>query len=118
MSLFIYLFFFFCQEENPDLYYSVPWSYGTLGFLVSAEISIIPCKKYVKIDYRPASSNTEMLKIFEEETNKQTDNAFVEGLVYGIDKAVVMTANMTDDAEPGKVGFSYRHSLAVTPFAF
>jgi hypothetical protein len=24
-------------DENPDLFYSVPWSYGTLGFLVRIE---------------------------------------------------------------------------------
>lgn len=38
-----------CSEtENTDLFYSIPWSYGTLGFLMSAEIKIIPATKYVK----------------------------------------------------------------------
>lgn len=32
-------------EENSDLFYAVPWSYGTLGFLVAAEIKILPATK-------------------------------------------------------------------------
>lgn len=33
------------QESDPDLFYAVPWSYGTLGFLTAAKITIVPCKK-------------------------------------------------------------------------
>lgn len=91
------------QDENPDLFYSVPWSYGTLGFLVSAELKIIRAKKYVRIEYKPVHTNQDILRVFEEETKKETDNEFVEGLVYSLDEAVIMTANMTDDAEPEKV---------------
>ena len=43
-----------CSESvNSDLFYAVPWSYGTLGFLVSVEIQIIPCKRFIKLDYYP-----------------------------------------------------------------
>lgn len=32
-----------CSEtENSDLFYAVPWSYGTLGLLTAVEIKIIP----------------------------------------------------------------------------
>lgn len=33
------------REENSDLFYAVPWSYGTLGFLVAVELKIIPATK-------------------------------------------------------------------------
>ena len=39
--------------ENSDLFYAVPWSCGTLGFLVAAEIRIIPAKKYIKLRFEP-----------------------------------------------------------------
>ncbi|XP_067677801.1 delta(24)-sterol reductase-like [Haliotis asinina] len=91
------------KTENPDLFYSVPWSYGTLGFLVSAEIRIIPARKYVKIEYYPVHTKTDMLRKFQEETKKKSGNDFVEGLVYSLDKAVIMTANMTDDVEQDKI---------------
>ena len=32
------------EEENSDLFFSVPWSYGTLGFLTAVKIKMIPSK--------------------------------------------------------------------------
>ncbi|XP_071117270.1 delta(24)-sterol reductase-like isoform X1 [Haliotis cracherodii] len=91
------------KTENTDLFYAVPWSYGTLGFLVSAEIKIIPAKKFVKIEYYPVHTKREMLRKFEEEIKKKSGNEFVEGLAYSREKGVIMTANMTDEAEHDKI---------------
>ena len=49
--------------ENSDLFYAIPWSYGTLGFLVSVEIDIIPCKRYIKLDYYPTYSIDTMIEV-------------------------------------------------------
>ena len=51
------------EEENSDLFHAVPWSYGTLGFLVAAEIEIIPCKRFIKLDYYPTYSLEETIKV-------------------------------------------------------
>ncbi|KAK3089419.1 hypothetical protein FSP39_003484 [Pinctada imbricata] len=91
------------QTENKDLFYSVPWSHGTLGFLVSAELKIIPAKKYMRMEYFPVYKTEDMVKKFREESVKKHDNEFVEGLVYSHDTAVIMTGNMTNDAEPDKI---------------
>ena len=32
------------REENSDLFYAIPWSYGTLRFLTAVDIMIIPFK--------------------------------------------------------------------------
>lgn len=90
------------QKENSDLFYAIPWSYGTLGFLVSAEIKIVPAKKYVKLNYQPTHSRQESIKVFEEASNDKS-NDFVEGLMYSSEDAVIMTGTMTDDIEPDKV---------------
>ena len=95
---------FVLQTENPDLFYAVPWSYGTLGFLVSAEIKIIPSKKFIKMEYFPVHSKEEMVQKFQEQTLLKDSNEFVETLAYSLDKAVVMTGNFTDVAESDKVG--------------
>jgi FAD/FMN-containing dehydrogenase len=29
------------------------WSYGTLGFIVCAELKIVPAKKFVRMEYTP-----------------------------------------------------------------
>lgn len=33
------------RTENPDLFFAIPWSYGTLGFLTAAEVKIVPATK-------------------------------------------------------------------------
>ncbi|CAH1774871.1 unnamed protein product [Owenia fusiformis] len=91
------------KDENSDLFYSVPWSYGTLGFLVATEIMIVPCKKWAKIDYIPVHSKKDLLVKFEEEVMKKEGNEFVEALAYSEDEAVIMTTNMTDEAESDKI---------------
>ena len=32
------------RDENSDLFYAIPWSYATLGFLTAVDIMIIPFK--------------------------------------------------------------------------
>jgi delta24-sterol reductase len=90
------------KTENPDLFYAVPWSYGTLGFLVSAEIHIIPAKKYVRLAYHPVHSAAEVTRVFEAQA-RDPENEFVEGLAYSGTEAVIMAGCMTDEAEPGKI---------------
>ena len=70
---------------------------------MAVEIQIVPVKKYVKIEYRPVHSMNEVIKVFSEETMKASGNDFVEMLVYSKEEAVVMTGNMTDEVEEGKV---------------
>ena len=39
-----------CKEKLCTArFYLIPWSHGTLGFLVSAELKIIPAKKYIRL---------------------------------------------------------------------
>lgn len=93
---------YFLQTENSDLFYAVPWSCGTLGFLVAAEIKMIPAKKYVKIHYEPVRGLQKICEKFTEESKKK-ENSFVEGLVYSLEEAVIMTGVLTDEAEQSKV---------------
>ncbi|XP_039743173.1 delta(24)-sterol reductase [Pteropus medius] len=89
-------------SENSDLFYAVPWSCGTLGFLVAAEIRIIPAKKYVKLRFEPVWGLEAICDKFKHESQRQ-ENHFVEGLLYSLDEAVIMTGAMTDKAEPSKL---------------
>ncbi|KAL8178617.1 UNVERIFIED_CONTAM: Delta(24)-sterol reductase [Gekko kuhli] len=89
-------------EENSDLFYSVPWSCGTLGFLVAAEINIVPVKKYIKLHYEPVRGLKAICKRFTEESEKK-ENHFVEGLVYSLEEAVIMSGVLTDEADQSKV---------------
>jgi delta24-sterol reductase len=84
-------------SENSELYHLIPWSHGTLGFLVAAELKIIPTRKYVRLHYQPVYSLDEMVEVFERECRDTENNDFVEGLVYDRDGAVIMRGILTDD---------------------
>ncbi|XP_063795730.1 delta(24)-sterol reductase [Pseudophryne corroboree] len=88
--------------ENSDLFYAVPWSCGTLGFLVAAEIKIVPAKKYVKLQYTPVRGLEKICEKFAMESKKK-ENYFVEGLAYSSDEAVIMTGVLTDEPQPDQI---------------
>ena len=81
-----------CTKENdPDLFYAIPWSHGTLGFLVSVDIDIIPAPKYVKLEYEPVTSLKQAIEIFKKQTFAKENNHFVEGLLFSSEIGVIMT---------------------------
>jgi len=93
-----------CDEmSNPDLFYAVPWSYGTLGFLTSVSIQIVPVKRFIKIEYTPTYSLEETTRVFEAASRNPGAYEFVECLMYDKNRSVLMTGNMVDACEPDKL---------------
>ena len=92
------------KEDNPDLFYAVPWSHGTLGFLVSAELQIVKASQYVRIHYKPiqGSSSQQLVDAVQREC-ENCKNDFVECLVYSKSTGVIMAGQYTDGCEPDKV---------------
>ncbi|XP_074287611.1 delta(24)-sterol reductase-like isoform X1 [Silene latifolia] len=45
------------DNEYSDLFYAIPWSQGTLGLLVSAEIKLIHIKEYMRLTYKPVKGS-------------------------------------------------------------
>ncbi|KAI8908523.1 delta(24)-sterol reductase [Gorgonomyces haynaldii] len=98
------------KDENPELFYAIPWSHGTLGFLVAAELQIIPAKKFVELVYYPCKTKAKAVEIFDRESNNM-DNDFVEGLMYSEETAVIMVGRLTDNytwSEYNAIGNSYK----------
>lgn len=79
------------KESDPELFHAIPWSYGTLGFLVSVEIDIIPAKKYVKLEYEPVTNLKQAMEVFKRQTYAKENNHFVEGLMFSKETGVIMT---------------------------
>lgn len=88
------------RDENSDLFYAIPWSYGTLGFLTAVEIKLIPAKKYVKLTYNPVIGSDKIVSQFTA-VSKDLSNEFVEALAFSEDEAVIMTGVMSDDEVAG-----------------
>jgi len=85
------------RTENKDLFYGLPWSYGSLGFLVSIELSIIPVKKYVHIHYTPFYNHRACLDFFEKEITKENPVEFIDLIFYSKDRAVAVHGDMVDE---------------------
>lgn len=92
------------EEENSDLFFSVPWSYGTLGFLTAVKIKMIPSKRFVKLTYKPAHTAAEADRIMNEELGKGGNgHMFVESLIFDKERSVVMVGDMVDSCEVSKL---------------
>ncbi|XP_035716516.1 delta(24)-sterol reductase [Folsomia candida] len=91
------------KDENSDLFHAIPGSYGTLGFLTAATINIMKAEKYVKLSYIPVNSLDEATKRITDESLKTPGPDFVEGIMYSLDKGVIMVGALTSKSEPGKV---------------
>lgn len=100
------------KDENPELFSMIPWSYGTLGFLVAVELKMIPAKKYVKLQYHPIKSQSELLRRFKEESEKDNPHDFVEAIVYGKEDAVLLLGDQVDkkgnEGKTNRIGLWYK----------
>ena len=52
------------DNEYSDLFHGIPWSYGTLAFVLSVTIRIIPCKQYVRVEYKPFHNQADAIDCF------------------------------------------------------
>eukprot|EP01052_Picozoa_sp_SAG31_P007571 SAG31_NODE_362_length_16904_cov_7.893218_8_plen_380_part_00 len=87
------------KDVEPELFRAIPWSHGTLGFLVSAEIAIVPAAPWIRLEYMPCHSKADYLQLFERASFDEKAD-FVEGLVYSKDTAVIMVGSMVNEVPP------------------
>ncbi|KAI9592269.1 24-dehydrocholesterol reductase [Syncephalis fuscata] len=90
------------REENTDLFYALPWSHGTLGFLVAAELKIVPVKPYVHVKYIPCHTQNEYTSKLSMITQAPNAPEFVEATIYSKDTAVIFTGDFSDGPPAGK----------------
>ncbi|GBP96419.1 hypothetical protein EVAR_96001_1 [Eumeta japonica] len=92
------------KDENVDLFYAVPWSYGTLGFLTSVVTKVVPAKRYVRLEYHPHANLSSLVNHFSNESLKRTPHQFIEGLLFSVDSGVVMLGDMVEEmGDDGKL---------------
>lgn len=101
------------DNEFKDLFYAIPWSQGTLGLLVAAEIKLIEVGPYMKLTYKPARGNLqEIAQAYNDsycapdgdQDNPEKVPDFVEGMVYSENEAVMMTGRYASKEEAKRKG--------------
>ena len=89
------------HNEHADLFFGLPNSYGTLGYILRARIRLVPAQPLVRIDNRRFNSIERYLRAMERATER-AENDFVEGLFYSADELYLTTGRMVDAAAQTK----------------
>lgn len=71
-------------HEHPDLFYGISGSYGSLGRVIDAEISVVPTTGWVELQYETFSDSQEACKQI------SISQEPIEGIVYDINRIVLI----------------------------
>lgn len=92
--------------ENEEFYYAIPGSYGSLGFLTSAEIQLIPAKKKVRLRYHVFSSPQKAIERLLSLSNQSVPPDFIDGIILNKNLAVAIEGFLVEDELPHLPQFS------------
>ena len=85
--------------EHAELFHAWPWSYGTLGLLLSVSVKIVPCLPFVRLEYSPFTDRDAAMVHFAKLSESETD--YVEAIVYSATDVVVMAGYAAASVPPG-----------------
>ena len=85
------------KSNDPELFYSLPWSYGTLGILVSATLKMIKIpSKYIELTYKrtnPIDLQYNLKKLC------STNIDFIEAITYSKNLSIIIYGNYVIDCK-------------------
>ncbi len=84
------------DNEQRDLFFGFPNSYGTLGYAIRLRLRAAPVRRCVRVEHRRHAS----ARAFFDDLAQQCagDADFVDGVVFGRDELVLSVARFVDDA--------------------
>lgn len=89
------------NNRHADLYKALPWSHGSLGFLVALTLRIVKVKPYIKMKYTPVTGQKSYCDIIRDLSGANSANPavhpdYIEGTIFSKDSAVIMTGDYSD----------------------
>ncbi len=85
------------DNDHADLFYALPNSYGTLGYVLRARIALQPARPYVHLNIERFAAPAAYLEAMQAATHS-ADVDFVEGLFFGDCRFYLMTGRFADHA--------------------
>jgi FAD/FMN-containing dehydrogenase len=84
-------------EQNQDLFYGFPNSYGTFGYALRVKLKLIPAKRFVKLTHRRF---TDIGELFAQLNALCSEASFdyLDGVVFGSKESYLVTGEFTDAA--------------------
>ena len=84
------------DNEHADLFQGLPNSYGTLGYILRARLSLIPARPFVHLRIERFDSSRTFLAAMQQATT-QAGVDFVEGLFFEDRRFYLMTGRFADE---------------------
>lgn len=84
------------RTENVELFHALPWSHGTLGFLVAVELKVVPVKAFMRLEYLPCHSQAEFCEKFNALAEAKQPVSFLEALVFSPTESVILCGEFSD----------------------
>ncbi|WP_423063028.1 FAD-binding oxidoreductase [Candidiatus Paracoxiella cheracis] len=91
-----------CRPDNEysDLYYSIPNSYGTLGYALKVTVKLVPVKKYLRLNFHHFENPHDFFVCTKEiclENRLNGSVSFVDGVIFQRDHQVLVVGEMVDE---------------------
>lgn len=87
-------------EENVDLFKTLPWSHGSLGFLVALTLKVVKIKQFIKLTYLPIVGQKNYCEEIRKRSGAYGDDGdiadYVEATIFSKEKAVLMLGEFSD----------------------
>lgn len=103
-------------EENSDLFKTLPWSHGSLGFLVALTLRLVKIKPFIKLTYLPITGQKNYCEAIRKYSGAYNENNneipdYVEATIYSKEKAVLMLgefANYDENIRVNRIARWYK----------
>lgn len=95
------------ENEHRDLFFGIPNSYGTLGYILKAKLRTVPVKPYVMVRHLKFSGPADLFSAMKEYAGRP-DVDFIDGAIHGKDY-YILTAGTFSDAAPYVSDYTYKN---------
>ena len=107
------------DNENSDLYFGFPNSYGTLGYSVRLEIDLEPVRKYVELRHVRFTDvdalQDELVRIVETRVYQREQVDYLDGVIFSADECYLVLGPADGPEGSGQRLHRHEHLLPVHP---
>lgn len=93
--------------QNPDLFYGIAASYGSIGIMTLIKMNLVPARDFVRLTYQAVRSPDEAVSLIKQKSGDVT-TLFLDAILFSTDRGVVMTGEFADRSDLPISTFSHR----------
>lgn len=86
-------------ESDPELFYALPWSHGTLGYITQATVKIVKVQPFIHMQYIPTYDVDVLTSKMQELAEAEDAPRFLEATIYSKHYAVIQVGRYAAAAE-------------------